>query len=106
MAVPEPRLPEASFALPAPLAEREALPQVLDASDSAIIVTNEHRCITYVNGGFERMFGYRLAHILGRPPSELLIGPHTDSALLQTIRDSLRLQGRYAGEALVYDQAQ
>ena len=105
MAVPEPRLPEASFAIPAPLAEREALPQVLDASDSAIIVTNEHRCITYVNGGFERMFGYRLADILGRHPSELLIGPHTDSTLLQTIRDSLHVQGRYAGEALVYDQA-
>lgn len=105
MAVTQPRSAEPSTPFPGLLEAQAELLQVLDASDSAIVVTDAERRITHVNGGFERMFGYQLAEIRGQRPGDLLVGPHTDGQLLQTISESLRQQGRFNGEALVYDQA-
>ncbi len=106
MAGPEPRPAAPTTTVSAlPTAQAELL-QVLDASDSAIVITDAHRCITYVNRGFERMFGYRLADVEGRQPGDVLMGPRADKALRQAINEGLQTQGRYSGQALVYDRLQ
>lgn len=106
MALPEPSPPAAPTAVSAlPTAQAELL-QVLDASDSAIVITDAHRCITYVNRGFERMFGYQLADVEGRQPGDVLMGPRANKALRQAINEGLQTQGRYSGQALVYDRLQ
>lgn len=74
----------------------------LDASDSAILITDARRRICYVNEGFTRMFGYSAAEVLGRSPDEVLLGRHSDPHLPQAIRDALALHGHTRVETLVY----
>jgi len=74
----------------------------LDASDSAILITDARRRICYVNEGFTRMFGYSPTEVLGRTPDEVLLGRHSDPHLPQTIRDALALHGHTRIETLVY----
>lgn len=76
--------------------------RALDASDSAILVTDARRCICYVNEGFTRMFGYSPAEVRGRPPDEVLLGRHSNPHLTQSIRDALALHGHTRIETLVY----
>ena len=84
-----------------------SLPQIgraLDASDSAIVITDGERRICYVNAGFTRMFGYAPNEVMGRLPSELLLGQHSDLSLLDTIHQGLREAGHVLCESLVYDR--
>lgn len=74
----------------------------LDASDSAILITDAHRRICYVNEGFTRMFSYRLEEVLGQAPEQVLLGRHSDPQLPRAIRDALALHGHTRIEALVY----
>ncbi|MDD0837975.1 EAL domain-containing protein [Curvibacter sp. HBC61] len=81
------------------------LRRALDASDSAILVTDAHRRIAYVNDGFTRLLGYSSAEALGRLPAELLMGRHSDPQLTQTIADGLQRRGQAHGEALIYSRS-
>jgi len=76
--------------------------RALDASDSAILITNTGSQICYVNDGFTRMFGYSPEEVVGRPPEEVLLGRHSDPQLPQTIRAMLALHGHTRTETLVY----
>lgn len=76
--------------------------RALDASDSAILVTNTEHQICYVNEGFTRMFGYGPEEVLGQPPDKVLLGRHSDPHLPKAIRDALALHGHTRIETLVY----
>jgi diguanylate cyclase (GGDEF)-like protein/PAS domain S-box-containing protein len=94
----QPGLPAA----PAPAVDQDIVVHALDASDSAILITDARRRVCYVNEGFTRMFGYSPAEVLGRPPDEVLLGRHSDPHLPQAIRDALALHGHTRIETLVY----
>ncbi|MGH7466251.1 MAG: diguanylate cyclase domain-containing protein, partial [Longimicrobiales bacterium] len=52
------------------------LARALDAGTDAAYITDLDGRLEYVNGAFERMYGYRSAEILGRPVSLLSSGSH------------------------------
>ncbi len=58
------------------------LSQALDGSDNAILLCDRDARIRYVNEGFARLFGYSAEEAIGKQPSDLIRGPHTDPATL------------------------
>lgn len=77
---------------------------VADETDNAVIITGPQGLIDYVNPGFERLTGYKLAEVQGKKPGPLLQGPHTDSATVASIREKLHAQEPFYDEILNYDR--
>ncbi len=59
---------------------------VAQHTDNAVIICNRFGEFDWVNQGFERLSGYTLDEVRGRPIRELLQGPATDTAELDRIR--------------------
>ncbi|MEP9350891.1 EAL domain-containing protein [Xanthobacter sp. KR7-225] len=59
---------------------------VANATDRALLLLDEQRRAVYANPAFTELFGYTLAEIVGRVPTELLEGPHTDPEALARLR--------------------
>ncbi|WP_343734765.1 EAL domain-containing protein [Acidovorax sp.] len=81
------------------------LRRALDASDNAVVMTNSSKRVVYVNEGFTRLFGYQPAEVLGKLLSEVLLGPHSDPDLLESIRGNVLAQGSFHGDTLLYSKA-
>ena len=81
-----------------------ALWELVNESDSAIIIAGADTCVIHVNAGFTRMFGHPREHILGRKVSETLLGPHTDMAQVQAVLARLKQPGSQHVELLLYAQ--
>ena len=81
------------------------LRRALDASDNAVVMTNSSKRVVYVNEGFTRLFGYQPAEVLGKLPGEILLGPHSDPDLLESIRGNVLTQGSFHGDTLLYSKA-
>ncbi|WP_200843669.1 EAL domain-containing protein [Pantoea sp. 18069] len=79
-----------------------SLPQALDVSDCAIVITDEERRIVYANTGFERLFGYPLREVLGHRPRDLLLSQPFARDTLSHIEEQLAREGHFTGEALCY----
>ena len=77
---------------------------VADETDNAVIITCPEGLIDYVNPGFERLTGYKLAEVQGKKPGTLLQGPHTDSNTVANIRTKLHAQQPFYDEILNYDR--
>nr|WP_295943426.1 EAL domain-containing protein [uncultured Acidovorax sp.] len=80
------------------------LRRALDASDNAVVMTNSSKRVVYVNEGFTRLFGYQPAEVLGKLLSEVLLGPHSDPDLLESIRGNVLAQGSFHGDTLLYSK--
>ncbi|HVL46439.1 MAG TPA: EAL domain-containing protein [Acidovorax sp.] len=80
------------------------LRRALDASDNAIVLTNSAKRVVYVNHGFSRLFGYPLAEVLGKLLSEVLLGPHSNPDLLESIRTNLSAHGQFHADTLLYSK--
>ena len=78
------------------------LSMAADSSGCAIIVTGADLRIIYVNQGFSRLLGYEASEALGHFPIDLLIGPHTDGVVADTVRDFARAGQELQTQALVY----
>ena len=100
---PGPTSPSRTF-LTATLADAP-LRRALDASDNAVVMTNSSKRVVYVNEGFTRLFGYQPAEVLGKLLSEILLGPHSDPDLLESIRGNVLTQGSFHGDTLLYSKA-
>ena len=59
---------------------------VANATDKALLLLDEQRRAVYANPAFTELFGYTTAEIVGRVPTELLEGPHTDPEALARLR--------------------
>ncbi len=76
-------------------AEREAesqvrlLATVARTTDNLVVITDSARKIMWVNDAFERVSGYGLAEIRGRYPRDLLNGPETDLAAVESMEQRL-----------------
>lgn len=58
-------------------------------SRDALLITDEHVRMIWVNQEFERLTGYRFEEIEGRTPGEVLRGPGTDPKTIAEIEHSL-----------------
>ncbi|UXI00247.1 ATP-binding protein [Photobacterium sp. TY1-4] len=70
-------------------AKVKELAQVAECARDAIVITNADGEITWVNGAFEQLTGYRLAELDGQTPGRLLQGQNTDPETVAKIRRSL-----------------
>ncbi|MFT4191045.1 MAG: GGDEF and EAL domain-containing protein [Comamonas sp.] len=79
----------------------QRLSLVANASDSAILISDDAGLIVYVNTGFSHMFGWREEEVLGRNPLDLLL-PGSEAAFKQDYRQTLSAGHPVAREALVH----
>ena len=74
----------------------------LEHTDEAIVMTDPSGCITWANGAFNRMTGFRTEGFLGHKPSEFLQGPETDPATVEYMRSMLSKRKPFTVEVLNY----
>ncbi|MEQ8548952.1 MAG: PAS domain-containing protein [Cyclobacteriaceae bacterium] len=84
------------------LLESKNLSLVASKTDNAVIISSAKGEIEYVNAGFEKITGYKLAEVKGRKPGSFLQGPNTDPAHVQAIRDGLASRRPFEQEILNY----
>jgi diguanylate cyclase (GGDEF)-like protein/PAS domain S-box-containing protein len=58
---------------------------VANETDRAVLITDRHQKIVYCNRAFMEMFGYSHDELIGRVPSVLLAGQHTDPKTLRAL---------------------
>jgi PAS domain S-box-containing protein len=78
----------------------ERLAVVARRTSNAVVITDAQRCITWVNDGFERITGYRMAEVLGKRPGAFLQFEGTDARELSRLRAALEAGEPYLGELL------
>ncbi|MFN7120790.1 MAG: PAS-domain containing protein, partial [Hydrogenophaga sp.] len=78
----------------------ERLAVVARRTSNAVVITDQHQEITWVNAGFERITGYSQEEVLGRQPSSFLLSEHIDPAELARLVQSLKAGERFEGEIL------
>jgi len=83
-------------------AAAQLLARGLDHAGTAVLILDVALRITHASDGFERLSGYPPAEALGRWPTELLGGPHTDPATLAALRQQLRRRQSWQGEELIH----
>lgn len=79
--------------------EIERLALVVKRTSNAVIITDVHRNITWVNPAFERLTGYAEQEVLGRSPA-LLQTKNTDRLEVRRLSDHLAAGLAYRGELL------
>ena len=67
----------------------------------AVVVTDVHKNIVWVNGYFETMTGYTKAEVLNKNP-KFLQGKATDTLTLHTIRKKINGQRKFKGTLINY----
>lgn len=80
------------------------LAMVAARTDNAVIITDAHGIIEWVNLAFMRLTGYTPDQAIGRRPGELLQGPLTDLNTVATIRDAIHAGRHIDTELLNYRQ--
>ncbi len=68
--------------------ELQSLAQVVRATASMVVVTDELGAITWVNEAFERQTGWSRTEVVGRRPGDFLQGPATDPATVERMREA------------------
>ena len=82
--------------------ESRKLALVAARTDNAIVVTDTHGLIEWVNDAFVRITGYELEEVRGRKPGEMLQGPKTDPETVNFIREALAAGQGVSTEILNY----
>jgi PAS domain S-box-containing protein len=73
------------------------LDDLLQQEELAVIVTDLSGIVTHWNAGAERLYGWSRPEVLGRPITELTVGPE-DETVAEAIMQSVRESGRWEGE--------
>ncbi|MCF5941163.1 PAS domain-containing protein, partial [Xanthomonas perforans] len=63
------------------------LAEALDGSSSAILICDLQSRLLYANDGFQRMFGYTEAELVGLRPSDVLTRAQSDQSEVARVRD-------------------
>ncbi|GEM_PF-2240667 len=85
-------------------AEIENLSMVASRTDNAVIITDAHGQIQYVNEGFERITEYSRQEVIGKKPGNFLQGPDTNPEHVKAIRDGLNSKKAFKQEILNYSK--
>lgn len=78
---------------------------VADASDAAVVISNEQSRIVYINAGFSRMFGWQPDDVIGHAPISLL-APRKSDAFATTYQAKLRAGEPVESEEIVVGQSE
>jgi PAS domain S-box-containing protein len=70
-------------------AEARKLSLVASKTDNLVIIGSANGTIEWVNSAFCRVMEYTLEEVVGRDPGQLLIGPDTDAAQADLIRNEI-----------------
>lgn len=70
-------------------AAAKKLSLVAERTDNAVIITDAHGHIEWVNEGFTRMTEYTMPEVLGRKPGSFLQGPVSDPAVVNLMSDAV-----------------
>ncbi|MBO9473555.1 response regulator [Shimia sp. R10_1] len=82
--------------------KQRELSEVAIRSNDAVVITDKHRRITWVNPAFERLTGYTLAEVFGRAPGDFLQGPESDPAAIADMSRNLDLGNPVSVELVNY----
>jgi PAS domain S-box-containing protein len=83
-------------------AESRRLALVAGRTASAVLLTDADWKIDWVNESFTSLYGYTLAEVKGRKPSEFLQGPATDTATLAAMATADETKRSFKGELVNY----
>lgn len=78
---------------------------VADNTDNSVVITDADKRIIYVNGGFERLTGYRMEEVVGKKPGDFLQGRATDPKTIASISAKLAAGQPFYEEILNYTKA-
>ncbi len=95
-------LREANERLQVQEAEHRKLALIVARTDNAVVLTDAHGQIEWVNEGFVRITGYTMEEVRGKKPGRLLQGPETDANTVQFIRERLSRGEGFSQEILNY----
>lgn len=84
--------------------EIENLSMVASRTDNAVIITDAHGSIQYVNEGFERITEYSRDEVMGKKPGAFLQGPNTNPDHVKAIREGLASKKSFKQEILNYSK--
>jgi PAS domain S-box-containing protein len=82
--------------------ERRRLSMVAEKSVNAIVITDVHERIIWVNEAFEKMCGYTLDEVRNRRPGQILQGAGTAPETKDYIRECMRSRLPFSCEILNY----
>ncbi|WP_394151929.1 ATP-binding protein [Vibrio maritimus] len=83
--------------------ESKILATVVKAARDAVVITDRHGAIEWVNRAFEEMTGYALESVQGKKPGQFLQGDKTDANTVIRIAKSLSQGLPIKAEILNYD---
>ena len=69
-------------------------------TDSAVLITNHDGLIEWINEGFTRVSGHKLADVVGKPPGAVLAGPIHNARGVHRIREGMNAGKPFAVELL------
>lgn len=78
------------------------LSRIAESESTVVIVTDENRRTTWVNGTCEAVTGFTAPELIGRNPAELLQGDGTDQAVVQEMRARFDAGLSFQGQILNY----
>jgi len=82
--------------------EFQKLALIASNTHNAVIVTDAHGRVEWINDAFTRITGYTLDEMLGKTPGSILQGPDTDVRVVEAIREQLRRGVGFTCELLNY----
>jgi two-component system CheB/CheR fusion protein len=84
-------------------AERQRrLSLIAERTTNAVVVTDPHGRIEWVNDGFTRVTGYALDEVRGRTPGSVLQGPRTSPQTRRFMSESLRAGRAFRADVINY----
>lgn len=106
----EPMQPMPTMTSPEPSGEiafgrrADLLALVASRTTNAVVITDPHGHIEWVNAGFERLTGYCLDEVRGRKPGSFLQGPETDPDVIAMMRQRLEAGEGFHSEIVNYSK--
>lgn len=82
--------------------ENAMLAKLAQETDNAVIITDEHQAITWVNRSFEKVSGYSMEEVIGKIPGHFLQGELSDEAVNQRMRDAISNGHGFSEEIVNY----
>ncbi len=82
----------------------EKLSLVARRTNNSVMISDKSGAIEWVNQGFERMTGYKLAEVDGRKPLDVLTGPQTDKSTLEDLADAISKHQPVNADLVVYNK--
>lgn len=82
--------------------EAQRLAEIARRTSNAIVITDVHGRVEWVNEGFTRISGYSLEEVAGKTPGKMLMGPKSDAQVAQAISEASQREEPINAEIVKY----